>query len=57
MSWMLMVGLAWPLIAIGVASLIGRSVRLADRSAAALVRPVVPDFVPAEWSAPATGPR
>lgn len=56
MTALLIVGAAWTAVAVPVAVLIGRSVRVADEAAHALgVR--VPDLVPADWIAETTEAR
>ena len=48
---------AWVAVAAPMALLIGRSIRFADEATRAQSSPAVPDFVPAEWSAAASGSR
>lgn len=49
MTWMLIVALAWVIVSLPVALVIGRGVRMADQRAEAARRlPNVPDFIPAE---------
>lgn len=56
MSWMLIAGTAWVLLAAPVALLIGRSIRLAD-TVESQSQLAVPDFVPERWSASTARPR
>jgi hypothetical protein len=53
MTWVLVIGAGWLLLAALIAVLIGRSVRLADARAAAHAQPDEPNFV----VDPATTPR
>lgn len=53
MSWMLVVAIAWAVLAVLLASVIGRGVRLADRREAARYLPAGcdADLALAEWLA------
>ena len=55
MSALLIVGTAWAALSAPLALLIGRSIRLADRTEQSL-HPRVPDFVPEVWTEQASGP-
>jgi hypothetical protein len=49
MSWLLILGLTWALLALPLALAIGRGSRIADRRDEAARRsPTVPDFIPAD---------
>ncbi|WP_236827142.1 MULTISPECIES: hypothetical protein [unclassified Blastococcus] len=56
MTWVLVLGAAWTVLAVLLALAVGRAVRTADRRQAADAAPV-PDFVPAEWAAAPPVPR
>ncbi|SFF51509.1 hypothetical protein [Blastococcus tunisiensis] len=56
MSWMLILLSAWVATAVPLALLIGRTIRLADRRAAAAPA-ALPDFVPEAWTTSAAGYR
>ncbi|MFL6097206.1 MAG: hypothetical protein ACJ71Y_17275 [Blastococcus sp.] len=49
MSVLLVIAIAWVALSVPVALLLGRALRVADRrEQAASLRPMVPDFIPAE---------
>jgi hypothetical protein len=53
MHTLLLIAALWVALAVPVALLIGRGLRIADqRHAAARTSPRTPDFVPAEWLDP-----
>jgi hypothetical protein len=51
MSWMLVLAATWLLLSLPLALLLGRMIRVVDQRSAATPPPVVPDFVPASWTA------
>jgi hypothetical protein len=57
MSWLLIVLAVWAAVAVALALLIGRSIRLADVLSVVPDHPTVPDFIPADWTVPTTGSR
>ena len=57
MTWMLMAIAVWTAVAVTLALLIGRSIRVADTLDDGQGQPIVPDFVPADWVTPTAGPR
>jgi hypothetical protein len=57
MSWLLIGVAVWAAVALLLALLLGRSIRLADGLSGEPVRSPVPDFVPAAWSVPSSGSR
>lgn len=59
MHWLILLGIAWVLLAAGLAVVVGRGVRHADRMERTRTEEVssfspVPDTVPAHWPAPTT---
>ena len=56
MTWMLVVGTAWMALALAVAPLVGRSIRLAERKQQPDNPVSVPDYVPVDWTQPQTEP-
>ncbi|WP_236836189.1 hypothetical protein [Blastococcus sp. KM273129] len=57
MSGMLMLLSTWAAVALPVALLIGKSVRLADMRGSAPGAWTVPDFMPTEWTMRVAGSR
>jgi hypothetical protein len=57
MSWMLIAVTVWTVVAMALALLIGRSIRLADELETLPGQPAAPDFVPVDWTVPTAGPR
>jgi hypothetical protein len=57
MSWLLIAVIVWTAVALPLALLTGRSIRMADQLDPARGSTAVPDFVPADWAAPTTGSR
>ena len=57
MSWMWIAACVWAAVAVPLAVLVGRSIHHADEVDRPETRLSAPDFVPAEWSAPAHGRR
>ncbi|MGY1724504.1 hypothetical protein [Blastococcus sp. SYSU DS0533] len=55
MTWVLVLGAAWTVLAVLLALAVGRTVRTADERQADAVP--VPDFVPSEWTAAPPVPR
>jgi hypothetical protein len=51
MSWVLAIGIAWALLALPMALLTGRGLRLADRRDEAARGPRIPDLVPGDLMA------
>lgn len=56
MTWVLVLGAAWTVLAVLLALVVGRAVRTADRRQA-VDTVLVPGFVPAEWSVAPPVPR
>jgi|1185.fasta_scaffold971497_1 hypothetical protein len=50
MSWILIMGAAWPLLATPLALLVGRSIRLADKRDSSQALLDAPTFVPEQWT-------
>jgi hypothetical protein len=57
MSWLLVLGATWAVVAVLLALGIGRAVRVADRRQMSGAVPAAPDFVPEEWTVFPTAPR
>jgi hypothetical protein len=57
MSWLLIAVAVWAALAVSLALLIGRSIRVAEVLDSGQAQPIVPDFFPAEWATPAAGSR
>jgi hypothetical protein len=57
MSWLLVLGTAWVVLAAPLALVVGRAIRLRDQLESRASCRVVPDFVPEHWAAPTAGTR
>ena len=57
MTWFWIAVAVWTSVAVLLAVLLGRAVRIAEVRDEALLRPPVPDFMPDDWTASTAGTR